>query len=270
MSYSNNIAKLLKIEEPTDTIDYSKTITKEYYREVFNKWEKFQTKTGPALEADDFSLILKNKYEKIPNLALLNKSKEKQPIEKIIDNYIQDVKTSLTKQKKMIGVPDESPILPSPEQSESLSNEPNSPQYPPNSPPYANSQESPPYPPNSPPYADNQESPPYANSQESPPYANSQESPPYANSQESPPYANNQESPPYPPNSQESLNIQPPPPPPQNFLPLDKESILEVETEPAENLKTEASNSNSNSNNNNNDSKKIILSSDKNEAESKE
>jgi len=243
MSYSNNIAKLLKIEEPTDTIDYSKTITKEYYREVFNKWEKFQTKTGPALEADDFSLILKNKYEKIPNLALLNKSKEKQPIEKIIDNYIQDVKTSLTKQKKMIGVPDESPILPSPEQSESLSNEPNSPQYPPNS-------------------------PPYANSQESPPYANSQESPPYANSQESPPYANNQESPPYPPNSQESLNIQPPPLPPQNFLPLDKESILEVETEPAENLKTEASNSNSNSNNN--DSKKIILSSDKNEAESKE
>ena len=249
MSYSNNIAKLLKIEEPTDTIDYSKTITKEYYREVFNKWEKFQSKTGPALEADEFSLILKNKYEKIPNLALLNKSKEKQPIEKIIDNYIQDVKTSLTKQKKMIGVPDESPILPSPEQSQSLSGE---------SPPYAPNQDSPPYAPNSP-----------VNSQESPPYAPN--SPPYVNSQESPPYApnspiNSPDSPPYAPNSQEPLNIQSPPTPPQKSVPIDKESILEVETEPAESLKTEASNSN---NNNNNDSKKIILSTDTNEAESK-
>jgi hypothetical protein len=30
MSYSNNISKLLNIEEPKDTIDYSKTITKEF------------------------------------------------------------------------------------------------------------------------------------------------------------------------------------------------------------------------------------------------
>ena len=32
---------------------------------------------------------------KIPNLGLLNRSKEKQPIEKIIDKYVQDVKSSL-------------------------------------------------------------------------------------------------------------------------------------------------------------------------------
>ena len=142
----------------------------------------------------------------MPNLALLNKSKEKQPIEKIIDTYIQDVKTSLSKQKDIVGVPNEYPILPSPpEQSE-------------------------------------------PNSLESPPYApNSLESPPYApNSLESPPYA---------PNSQEPLKIQIP----QNSEPIEKESILEVESKSEEDLKTEASNSN---NNNTNESKKIILTND--------
>ena len=47
--------------------------------------------------------------------------------------------------------------------------------------------------------------------------------------------------------------------------PVENESILEVETKPDEDLKTEASNSN----NNGNDSKKIILGTNGNEDESK-
>ena len=45
------------------------------------------------------------------------------------------------------------------------------------------------------------------------------------------------------------------------------ESILQVETKPAEDLKTEASNSNNNNNNDSNDSKKIILNPGANEDE---
>jgi DNA-directed RNA polymerase II subunit RPB2 len=243
MSYSNNITKLLKIEEPKDTIDYTKTITKEYYREIYDKWKKFKSKTGPALEIDDYNLILKNKYEEIPNLALLNKSKEKQPIEKIIDKYILDVKATLTKQKKIIDIPDESPVLPSPEQSQSLPPVPN------NTP---DSNYSPPYAPNLPAY----------NPEQSPPLPLVPSNTPVSSS--------------YLANSQELLNFQNT----QNVTPdssqlqtatqmgsqVENESILEVETKPAEDLKTEASNSNNNGGNDN--SKKIILTTNTNEDES--
>jgi hypothetical protein len=241
MSYSNNISKLLNIEEPKDTIDYSKTITKEYYKEIYNKWEKFQLKTGPALETDEFNLILRNKYEKIPNLALLNKSREKQPIEKIIDGYILGVKSKLSKQKTMAGVPDESPELPSPEQTPDL------PPAPPNS---VDSQYSPPYAPNSPAY--NYNSPDYAPN-----------SPAYNQGlvQEVQPLKID-----IPQNvnvtSSDSSKVQFAAP----AVPVENESILEVDTKPEEDLKTEASNSN---NNNSNDSKKIILGTDGNEDESK-
>ena len=233
MSYSNNISKLLKIEEPKDTVDYSKTITKEYYKEIYSKWEKFQAKTGPALDTDEFNLILKNKYEKIPNLALLNKSKEKQPIEKIIDGYILSVKSSLTKQKTMVGVPDESPELPSPQQTPVL------PPAPPNS---VDSQYSPPYAPNSPAYNPDFPSPLPLVPNNTP------------DSQYSPPYAPN--SPAYNQGVVQEVQL---------AAPVENESILEVDTKPAEDLKTEASNSNNNSGN---DSKKIILKTGANEDES--
>jgi DNA-directed RNA polymerase II subunit RPB2 len=236
MSYSNNISKLLKIEEPKDTIDYSKTITKEYYREIFEKWQKFQLKTGPALETDEFNLILKNKYEKIPNLALLNKSREKQPIEKIIDGYILGVKSSLSKQKKMIDVPDESPMLPSPQQTPELPPVPN------NSP---DSQYSPPYAPNSPAY-----NPDFPSQLPLVP-SNTPDS------QYSPDYAPN--SPAYNQGLLQEGQFAVP------GAPVENESILEVDTKPEEDLKTEASNSN----NNGNDSKKIILGTNGNEDESK-
>ena len=235
MSYSNNITKLLKIEEPKDTIDYSKTITKEYYKEVFEKWQKFQSKTGPALEREEMNLILKNKYEKIPNLALLNKSKERQPIEIIIDRYILDIKSSLSKQKQLVGVPDESPELPSLEETPPLPVPNNS----------LDSQYSPPYAPNSPAYNPEQSTPLSLVPSNAP------------DSQYSPPYANN---------SQDSFQT-------QLGTPVENESILEVETKPAEDLKTEASNSNNNggndnSNNNSGESKKIILTTNANEGES--
>ena len=244
MSYSNNISKLLQIEEQKDTIDYSKTITKEYYKEIFNKWEKFQSKIGPALETGEFNLILKNKYEKIPNLALLNRSKEKQPIEKIIDTYIQDVKASLAKQKTLVGVPDESPELPSPEKTPDL------PPVPPNS---VDSQYSPPYAPNSPAYNPDFPSPLPLVPDNTP------------DSQYSPPYA---------PDIPQNINVMP-----SNSLeaqsvalatqaaPVENESILDVDTKAEEDLRTEASNSNDN-NGNSNDSKKIILGTDANKDES--
>jgi hypothetical protein len=240
MSYSNNISKLLKIEEPKDTTDYSKTITKEYYKEIFEKWTKFQSKTGPALEAGEFNLILKNKYEKIPNLALLNKSKEKQPIEKIIDTYIQDVKATLTKQKTMVGVPDESPELPSPDKDSPL------PPVPPNS---LDSQYSPPYAPNSPAYNPDLPSPLPLAPDNTP---DSQSSNPdlYTSLKiDIPQNATSSD-------SSEALSAAPAAP----AAPVENDSILEVETKPVEDLKTEASNSN----NNGNDSRKIILSNDAN------
>jgi DNA-directed RNA polymerase II subunit RPB2 len=244
MSYSNNITKLLKIEEPKETIDYEKTITKEYYKEVFEKWQKFQSKTGPALETDEFNLVLKNKYEKIPNLALLNKSREKQPIEKIIDRYILDVKSSLAKQKAMIAAPDESPVLPSPEQTPDL------PPAPDNSP---DSQYSPPYAPNSPAY--NYNSPDYAPN--------------------SPAYNQGlvQEVQPLKIDIPQNVNVTSSDSSELKFAvpaaPVENESILEVETKPEEDLKTEASNSNNNGNDSNsNDSKKIILTANANVDES--
>jgi len=112
MSYSNNITKLLQLEEPKE-IGEAKIITKEYYNQVFDKHEKHKTKGGPALDASELKLLNKNKYEKIPNLALLNKSAEVQPIESIINKYIQDVKIKLMKQGGIINLPSESNVMPS-------------------------------------------------------------------------------------------------------------------------------------------------------------
>jgi DNA-directed RNA polymerase beta subunit len=52
MSYSNNITKLLKLEEPKETQEI-KIITREYYNEVFKKWTSFQEQKGPALDPAD-------------------------------------------------------------------------------------------------------------------------------------------------------------------------------------------------------------------------
>ena len=243
MSYSNNITKLLKIEEPKEVAD-TKIITKEYYNEVFDRYQKFKENNGPALAPEEFKLIMNNKYDRIPNLALLNRSTEKQPIEKVIDKYVQDVKTQLMKQNKMNIIPDESPVLPSAEHTPEL----------------------PPAPPNS------YESPDYA--PESPAYNQG-----YS---DSPPYAPN--SPVYNPELDEQgqpLRIQIP----QNFnvtptpdslksetsVPVDKETILQVE-EPKPEEKLEGGDSengdsedkNSEGSNSSN-SKKIILSADLNE-----
>ena len=243
MSYSNNITKLLKIEEPKESVEV-KIITREQYNEIFKKWTNFQQQKGPALDQDEFKLIIKNKYEKNPNLALLNRSAEKQPIEKIIDKYIQDIKHKLMKQTDMNNIPNESPILPSAERSSEL----------PPAPP--NSYESPPYASLSPGYT------PRSPSNSSP------ESPDYA--PESPGYGF--DSPGYAPPSDQSLKNQIP----QNLtvsdssqeqtsVPVDKETILEVD-EPKPEEKNEGENSEGNTSN---DSKKIILSTDVNEEESK-
>ena len=243
MSYSNNITKLLKIEEPKESVEV-KIITREQYNEIFKKWTNFQQQKGPALDQDEFKLIIKNKYEKNPNLALLNRSAEKQPIEKIIDKYIQDIKHKLMKQTDMNNIPNESPILPSAERSSEL----------PPAPP--NSYESPPYASLSPGYTPRSPS-------NSPP-----ESPDYA--PESPGYGF--DSPGYAPPSDQSLKNQIP----QNLtvsdssqeqtsVPVDKETILEVD-EPKPEEKNEGENSEGNTSN---DSKKIILSTDVNEEESK-
>jgi hypothetical protein len=241
MSYSNNIVKLLKVEEPKEVVD-TKIITREYYNQLFEKYEKFKSQDGPALEPNEFKLILKNKYEKTPNLALLNRSSEKQPIEKIIDKYIQDVKLQLMKQNKMNDIPDELPVLPIADQTSELP-----PALTPNNTP--DSQYSPPYAPNSPGY--NQESPPYAPN--------------------SPGY--NQE-------LDQELKIQIPQnfkitsssdaSQPQTSVPVDKETILQVdEPKPEENGDDEKSDGENSEGSNNNGSKKIILSTDKNEAETK-
>jgi DNA-directed RNA polymerase II subunit RPB2 len=237
MSYSNNITKLLKIEEPKESLEEVKIITKEYYNQLYDKYEKFKENKGPALSPEEFKVIIKNKYDKIPNLSLLNRSTERQPIEKIIDKYVQNVKTQLTKQNPMIIIPSESPVLPSGE---------NTPELPPVPP---NSYESPDYAPLSP--AFNQEF------SDSPGYAPL--SPGYAPL-----------SPAFNQGDQES-SIQVP----QNFntadsskpessVPVDKEIILQVE-EPKPEEKNEDENSegdSNNSNSNSNDSKKIILSTD--------
>jgi len=240
MSYSNNITKLLKIEEPIEKEEYVKIITKEYYQQVFDKWQKFQLKTGPALETEEFNLILKNKYEKVPNLALLNKSMEKQPIEKIIDRYILDIKSSLSKQKAMVGVPDESPELPSPEKTPDLPPAPN------NSP---DSQYSPPYAPNSPAY--NYNSPDYAPN--SPAYNQGLDQEGQSLKIDIPQNVN------VTPSNYSEVQLQAP------AAPRENESILEVDTKPEEDLRTEASNSNNNGDSN--ESKKIILKTDVNSDE---
>jgi DNA-directed RNA polymerase II subunit RPB2 len=252
MSYSNNITKLLKLEEPKETHEV-KIITREYYNEVFKKWTNFQEQKGPALDPADFKLIISNKYEKIPNLALLNRSTEKQPIEKIIDKYIQDVKIKLMKQNDMKNIPNESPILPSADRSPELPPAPpnsyESPGYAPNSPGYAPN--SPGYAPNSPGYAPN--SPGYAPN--SPGYAPN--SPGYAPN--SPGYA-----PGTPSNSPPQILIDASQPP--TSIPVDKETILEVdEPNPEEKNEGENEGENSEGNSSSNDSKKIILSTEVNE-----
>jgi DNA-directed RNA polymerase II subunit RPB2 len=241
MSYSNNITKLLKIEEPVDTIDYEKTITREYYNKIYEKWEKFKQKTGPELKIEETQLIVKNNFEKIPNLALLNRNKEKQPIEKIIDTYIQDVKVSLSKQKKHVDVLDEMPVLPSPEKTPPLPPGPN---------PSPESQYSPPYAPLSPAY--NPNSPNSLNSPNSSPEYDSDV---YKSLKIQIPQNFSVSS-----DSSQSKTLT------QPSAPVENESILEVDTKQSEDLKTEASNSN---NINSNESKKIILSANTNEEPSK-
>ena len=228
MSYSNNITKLLKIEAPKETVD-TNVITKEYYNELFEKYEKYKSQNGPAIEPAEFKLIVKNKYERIPNLALLNRSSEKQPIETIIEKYVQGIKMILMKQNQVINLPDESPIIPSAEHTPEL------PPVPPNS------YESPDYAPLSP--ADNQGFP------------------------GSPDYAPN--SPGYNPGLDQEgqpLKIQIPQnyvvssssdsSQPQTSIPVDKESILQVD-EPKPEEKPEGENNEGNSSSG--DSKKIIL-----------
>jgi DNA-directed RNA polymerase II subunit RPB2 len=230
MSYSNNIAKLLQLEEPKEIGD-AKIITKEYYNQIFDKYEKNKSKQGPALDASEFKLITKNKYEKIPNLALLNRSTEILPIENIINKYVGDIKIKLMKQGQPINLPSESPVIPSDDQ-QSIVITPVSPDYPPVSPDY---------PPNLPGYAP--VSPDY------PPV-----SPDY------PPV-----SPDYPPNSPGYPPVSPDyPPNSPGILPskieggknelVEKETILEVETIPEE-----KSEEKSEENAENNVSKKIIL-----------
>ena len=159
MSYSNNIVKLLKLEEPKESIEKVSIVTKEQYNEIFSKYEKFKENKGPALSPEEFKLIVKNKYQQNPNLALLNRSTERQPIERIIDRYVQDIKMKLSKQIPVHDIPSELPILPSAEHTPELPPAPpnsyESPDYAPLSP--ANSQDSynsPDYAPLSP--ADNQ------------------------------------------------------------------------------------------------------------------
>jgi DNA-directed RNA polymerase II subunit RPB2 len=253
MSYSNNITKLLKLEEPKEIESFTKIITKEYYNEIYEKWLKFQSKTGPALDTNDYDLILKNKYEKIPNLALLNRSKEKQPIETIIEKYVIDLKNSLAKQKPMIGIPDEQPVLPSPEQSQPLSSVPDNSQ---------DLQYSPDYAPNSPVYYEDT----YKDLNVPVPQNNIRIIPAQSSAENSPDYAPN--SPVYYEDTYKALNIPVPQNniriiPSQTLAPIENESILDVETksEPSEKENTE---NNDNNSNNSNESKKIILTTDVN------
>jgi hypothetical protein len=227
MSYSNNIIKLLKLEEPKESIEKVSIVTKEQYNEIFSKYEKFKENKGTALSPEEFKLIVKNKYQQNPNLALLNRSTERQPIERIIDKYVQDIKMKLSKQMPIHDIPSELPILPSAE---------HTPELPPAPP---NSYESPDYAPLSP-----------ANSQDS------YNSPDYAPL--SP--ADNQ-------GLDQELKIQIPQnlsvsdsSQPETSVPVSKESILEVD-EPKPEEKDEEENSEGN-NSNGNGSKKIILSSD--------
>ena len=248
MSYSNNITKLLKLEEPKETQE-TKIITREYYNEVFKKWTRFQEQKGPALDPADFKLITLNKYETVPNLALLNKNTEKQPIEKIIDKYIQDVKFKLLKQNDMKNIPNESPILPSAEHSPELPPAPpnsyDSPGYAPLSP--ADNQGLPPVPPNSPNYViDNS---PGNTPGNAPGYT------PGLDEEGQPLKIQIPQNVILTPSSDSS---QPP-----TSVPVDKETILEVD-EPKPEEKNEGENSEGNSGSSN-DSKKIILSADVNE-----
>ena len=248
MSYSNNITKLLKLEEPKETQE-TKIITREYYNEVFKKWTRFQEQKGPALDPADFKLITLNKYETVPNLALLNRSTEKQPIEKIIDKYIQDVKFKLLKQNDMKNIPNESPILPSAEHSPELPPAPpnsyDSPGYAPLSP--ADNQGLPPVPPNSPNYViDNS---PGNTPGNAPGYT------PGLDEEGQPLRIQIPQNVILTPSSDSS---QPP-----TSIPVDKETILEVD-EPKPEEKNESENSEGNSGSSN-DSKKIILSADVNE-----
>ena len=249
MSYSNNITKLLKVEEPSETNKITKVVTRESYAKIFSKWEKFKAKTGPALELNEYKLIASNNYEKNPNLALLNKSRDKQPIEKIIENYVKDIKNSLTKQKEIVKKIDESPVMPDT---------------------YDSALDLPPAPPNSL-ESESVPSKPLESaslSLSSIPLE-STTTPEFDASkydQVSPPMAPN--SPNYDPNleqdqSDKSLKIEIP----KNnstssqSQTSEKESILEVETPPTEENKEE--NDESKTNSNSNDSKKIILTGEK-------
>ena len=249
MSYSNNIAKLLKVEERSETNKIIKVVTRENYNKIFSKWEKFKAKTGPALEINEYNLIAANKYEKNPNLALLNKSRDKQPIEKIIENYVKDIKNSLTKQKEIVKKPDESPVMPDT---------------------YDSALDLPPAPPNSLESSSVPSNPIESASLSSIPLetTTTPEIDASKYDQVSPPMAPN--SPNYDPNleqgkSEESLKIEIP----KNnssssqSQTSEKESILEVETPPTEENKEENDENNSNSNSNSNDSKKIILTGEK-------
>ena len=231
MSYSNNITKLLKVEEPSETDKMIKVVTRENYAKIFSKWENFKAKTGPALELNEYKLIASNKYEKNPNLALLNRSRDKQPIEKIIENYVKDIKNSLTKQKEIVKNSDESPVMPDT---------------------YDSDLNLPPVPPNS---LESSSVPPVSLEPTSTPELDASKY-----DQVSPPMAPN--SPTYTPNleqSEESLKIEIPK---NNSSSLqsqtsEKDSILEVEPPPPPTEENKEENDESNSNSN--DSKKIIL-----------
>jgi DNA-directed RNA polymerase II subunit RPB2 len=239
MSYSNNITKLLKLEEPTETTEKVKVkvITREYYDKIFSKWENFKAKTGPALEINEYKLISSNKYEKIPNLALLNRSREKQPIEKIIENYVKDIKNSLTKQKEIVKKSDESPVMPDTYESSldlpSVAPDSNEPSSTPEFDASKYDEVSPPMAPNSPAYNPNLEQ---------------------EQGEESVKIETQQ-------NNNTSLQLQTSEK--EKEKEKEKESILEVEPPPTEENKEENDDSNSNSN----DSKKIILTGQKEETE---
>jgi DNA-directed RNA polymerase beta subunit len=111
MSYSNNITKLLKLEESKDKNEDKEIITFEMYNELYKKYLEYKNNAGPALDVEEYKIIQKNRFEEKPNLVLLNKSVEQNSIEKIIDKYIQDIKRNNAKQKT-IQIPDETPEMP--------------------------------------------------------------------------------------------------------------------------------------------------------------
>jgi DNA-directed RNA polymerase II subunit RPB2 len=230
MSYSNNITKLLKIEEPKEVRDSTKIITTELYSKIFSKWQEYKNQSGPALDAEEYKLVEKNQFEQRPNLALLNKSKDKNQIEKIIETYVQDIKKNNVRQQTMIKHKDETPVMPS---AELL------PTTPDNSPPPTTKIFLPVTPENSPPG----NSPGYGPSPEhnSPGYGPS----PEHNSPDI-----------LPPTTKRFLPVTPDHSPPDNspgYPPSPEESILDVKPIPEE--KQEVDNS---------DSKTISLSSDEN------